>query len=277
MVKRTPRRMKLSSEWPKPLHEPRDAGGNWSLVLPFEETFANSFKTMCADVNHHVHIGKGDRCIVFLNDSHGDEQCVETTKTWINTVGKYVAIRDCLAVSFALDYRMEDGSPQKAKTAVGTLCRKAKPYKVGDAHDTRAAKQLGKMCSDFLAEMTCFDSVDCLVGMAPSSPDKPFDLPRYLAAGIATSLNKEDLSQAVQTVKARKQLKGVSIDDKLKALEGTISVAPQAFQGRDVLIVDDLYQSGTSMNYLAMLLQANGAKRIFGLACEKTSGNFDNL
>jgi predicted amidophosphoribosyltransferase len=48
-------------------------------------------------------------------------------------------------------------------------------------------------------------------------------------------------------------------------------------EGRTVLLLDDLYQSGISMNYVAMELLAAGVKEVFGLACEKTCRNDDNL
>jgi predicted amidophosphoribosyltransferase len=72
-------------------------------------------------------------------------------------------------------------------------------------------------------------------------------------------------------------LKATSVDAKLDQLKGTIEIDGNAFKGKSVLIIDDLYQSGTSVNYLGMLLLEAGAKRILGLACEKTVGNFDNV
>lgn len=49
------------------------------------------------------------------------------------------------------------------------------------------------------------------------------------------------------------------------------------FGSEVVLLVDDLYQSGVSMNYVAMLLLEAGAKKVFGLSCEKTCSNDDNV
>lgn len=49
------------------------------------------------------------------------------------------------------------------------------------------------------------------------------------------------------------------------------------FTGKRVLLVDDLYQSGVSMNYCGLLLLNAGASKIFGLACEKACRNDDNV
>ena len=51
----------------------------------------------------------------------------------------------------------------------------------------------------------------------------------------------------------------------------------EAVRGRTVLLVDDLYQSGTSMNYVALMLLDAGAHTVLGLACEKTCRNDDNI
>ncbi len=276
MVQWTPRRMKLSAEWKEALHAPTGSSKNWSLVLPFPETFQNSFQATCSDVNHYAHLGKNNRCVIFLNDSEWDKKSVERAKAWIASVADYVAIRDCLSASFALDYRMEDGDPQKSKTIVGELCRKAKPY-AGLTYDPAAAKELAESCVEFLAKVDCYDSVDCVVAMPPSRPDKPFDLPYYLAVEVASKLGKDALVDAVRTTTVRGQLKAASVDAKLNQLKGTIQINANAFKDKSVLVIDDLYQSGTSVNYLGMLLLDAGAKRVLGLACEKTVGNFDNV
>jgi hypothetical protein len=276
MVQWTPRRMKLAAEWKDVLKPPKAGGDNWSLVLPFQETFENAFRAMCSDVNHYAHAGKGGRCIIFLNDSQTGESCVEKAKEWITTVEDHIAIRDCLSISFAMDYRTKGGDPQGPRTATGELCRKAKPYDADGKYDRAAARQLAQNCVEFLKKVTCYDSADCIVAMPPSRPDKPFDLPRYLAGKIASALGKEDLRDAVTTKKARGQLKATTVEDKLKQIEGTVHIDADKFAGKSVLVVDDLYQSGTSVNYLGMLLLEAGAKRVLSVACEKTVGNFDN-
>jgi predicted amidophosphoribosyltransferase len=54
-------------------------------------------------------------------------------------------------------------------------------------------------------------------------------------------------------------------------------VANGIFTNKPVLLLDDLYQSEVSMNYCALLLLQAGAKKIFGLACEKTCRNDGNV
>jgi len=129
----------------------------------------------------------------------------------------------------------------------------------------------------FLNEMTCYKSADCIVAMPPSDPTKEYNLPRYLAKEIAAKWGREDLTGHVRTIKARDSIKGVPLAGKLDTLLGTIEVDSGVFDKRQVLLIDDLYQSGISMNYCGLLLLQAGAWKIFGLACEKTCRNDDNV
>ncbi len=185
---------------------------------------------------------------------------------------------DCLTLSFALDYDRENGDPQKPQTRIGELRTLAKPYYRIPTRDTyQTAKELSKACLDFLEKMTCYNPATCIIGMPPSKPDKAFDLPTYLAADIAKGLNKPNLTRLVKTIKERPQLKDEPIEKKLESIEGTVSIVPHGLEKQIVLIIDDLYQSGVSTNYVAMLMLEAGAKEVFGLACEKTCRNDDNV
>ena len=44
-----------------------------------------------------------------------------------------------------------------------------------------------------------------------------------------------------------------------------------------MLLVDDLYQSGTTMWTLARFLKDNGAKSVYGLACVKSWRDSNNI
>lgn len=75
----------------------------------------------------------------------------------------------------------------------------------------------------------------------------------------------------------RPPIKNSALTEKLGAIEGTVEADAAAFRGKSVLLLDDLYQSGVSMNYVAMVLLEAGARKVLGLACEKTCTNDDNV
>lgn len=273
MVTWTPRRHRLR-DW-NVLRAPSQAGKDWVLQFPFFETLANLCDASCP-VRHGgtKRDQYGDKRAYTYLKCDDDER--EKVEQWLESIGSYVAIRDCMALSFALDYEREDGKPENRQTSIGALRARAKPYKRAPTHDGfAAADQLVDACMEFLANVSCYERVHAIVAMPPSDPLKPFDLPRYLAREIANRWPRDDLSDAVRTVAPRKEMKNLPLTEKLAALEGTVLV-DSAVQGCNILLVDDLYQSGTSMNYVAMLLREAGAQCIFGLALEKTLRNDDN-
>lgn len=271
-------RRQLRTEWPKALHKPDSPDRDWCLILPFPNTYQNAFSSMCETSAYPHHAASGKLCL-YLQGFGPDDEPPGEVATWVENVGKYVAMKDFLALSFALDYEREAGNPNRPQTEIGALRAQAKPYggQAATKQTTAAADQLVERCLVFLAEMTCYKSANCIVAMPPSDPTKKYNLPRYLAAQIAGKLGLEDLSQHVRTIKARNSIKGVPLAEKLDTLLDTIEVDAEVFSNKRVLLVDDLYQSGISMNYSALLLLKAGARKIFGLACEKTCRNDDNV
>jgi hypothetical protein len=270
-------RRQLKTEWKKSLYPPEQPDKNWRIILPFANTYENAFKSMC-EINSYAHHGKDDRLIIFLNGTEGDEEAPAEVVAWVEAVGHAVAMKDFLAISFALDYDRHGGNPQKLQTEIGALRVQAKPYggSAATKHTKKAADQLVEHCVTFLNAMGCYSSADCIVAMPPSDPSKAYNLPRYLAKRIAEKWGREDLSKHV-TGKARNSIKSIPLAQKLDTLLGTIAVADGVFPDRKVLLLDDLYQSGVSMNYCGLLLLEAGAKKVFGLACEKTCRNDDNV
>lgn len=278
MITWKPRRMQLSSEWPNPLHEPKKPDKNWSLVLPFCETFRNAFKMCDVDSIGLRAAEEGPRCYTFLNDARENPETLDRVKAWLDTVGRYVAIRDCLALSFALDYDRQAGNPKDTQTEIGKLRSRAKPYDKAVTSDVRAAtKELSGACLTALKNLSCYDVADAVAAMPPARMDKKFDLPQKLAAEVARGWKRPDLSAAVRTIRPRPPIKNSALTEKLGAIEGTVDADAAAFRGKSVLLLDDLYQSGVSMNYVAMVLLEAGARKVLGLACEKTCTNDDNV
>ncbi len=272
------KRHQLRTSWLNVVHPPATAGRDLRVRLPFEQTYLGAFESM---VEWPIRSFTSEQGVVtiYLQGTEGEEDAPECVQQWVNTVGQYVAMRDYLALSFALDYEREGGDPGKPQTTIGALRAQAKPYggQAATAQTKAAADQLVDRCLAFLKEMTCYKSANCVVAMPPSDPAKEYNLPRYMAAQIAAKRGLEDLSKHVRTIKARGSIKSVPLAQKLDTLLGTIQVDAGVFDGKHVLLIDDLYQSGISMNYCALLLLQTGAKKIFGLACEKTCRNDDNV
>ncbi len=66
-------RRQLKTEWQNALHSPSQPDKNWSIVLPFANTYENAFGSMC-ETNSHLYHGKDDRLIIFLNGTEGEAE-----------------------------------------------------------------------------------------------------------------------------------------------------------------------------------------------------------
>lgn len=64
--------------------------------------------------------------------------------------------------------------------------------------------------------------------------------------------------------------------DSIYATPKAVDIDPQAVKGREVIVVDDLYQSGVTLWAYAKFLKGIGARRVYGLACVKSMRDTDN-
>lgn len=85
-------------------------------------------------------------------------------------------------------------------------------------------------------------------------PSKPRSVQpvHLLATELGRRLSVPFQRDLVTRTRAVPELKGIfEYDDRMKALDGAHAVAPGAAQGRRVLLFDDLYRSGATMNAVA--------------------------
>ncbi|MBW2703781.1 MAG: hypothetical protein JRF33_23430 [Deltaproteobacteria bacterium] len=275
MLSWAPRRFRLADIDPV-LKPPDSHATDWNLVFPFRETFVPAFESACS-VEHLNFMSKGQQtfCYTFLKNV--SQEKIQALQTWLSTIHQVVAIRDCLALSFALDYDRMQGSPNMPRTEIGTLRSQAKPY---DAHATAehivAAKELGRRCLNFLGVVGSYNSATAVVSVPSSDPTQGFSVPTEVAQVIAEGSKLQNLSTLVRTTRPRPGLKNLPVSEKLKTIQETIAVHGD-LRGQNILLVDDLYQSGVTMNCVAMKLIEAGAKAVYGLACEKTCRNDANV
>jgi hypothetical protein len=271
----SPRRRRLTPKW-KGLGEPSVEGGDWNVGVPLKP-YTKAFDEVFFPKINHIGWREGNSHTYYTYLKDVDEEDLEEIREWLEKMRGWVGIRDCLPISFALDFDRKDGNPDLNKTKIGTLREEAKPYDrtPNDSH-YEAAEKLAENCIAFLNKVGCYNSLDAVIAVPPSSPEKEYSLPGIIANHIAEEWERDDLSDAVIKIKETKQAKNVALEDKLANIEGSIQVLPKV-KGLKILLIDDLYQSGITMNYVAMLLVEQGAKKVYGLACEKTCRNDDNI
>lgn len=115
--------------------------------------------------------------------------------------------------------------------------------------------------------------VDVLVPVPPSTP-RTVQPVLVLAEAISQRLSIP-LANCVTRVRDIPQLKNVfDLDERLKLLNGLHAVDESATQGKRVLLFDDLYRSGATMNAITAELYGKGkASEVFALTITRTRSN----
>ena len=284
-----PRRHRLSdpswnnAPWTA-LQPPLPQSNDYRLCFPFFETFCPAFDEFChargdaAAINRlpFERISGAKKNYTFLKDT--TEAQLNEIGQWVRYISRYVGIKDSLRVSFALDYTCEAGDPGRDATKIAQLRQTAKLYGGDDAPTEKtlgSAKKLAEECVTFIKGSKAYSRTTAVLATPRSNPNKKYSLPGLIAETVSRNMNLPNLSEAMWTVKARREMKETPAIERLSELAGTIEINAEAVKGKRILIVDDLYQSGTTMNYVGKLLLDNGASGVYGLACEKTCSNHD--
>jgi predicted amidophosphoribosyltransferase len=101
-------------------------------------------------------------------------------------------------------------------------------------------------------------------------------LPNRIAAKLAEELGIEDLTPQIGWASAKPSVKETAVNKKWSVLEEVGLNVSEQFKNRDVLIID-VYQSGTTVHFIASKLREAGCGDIHCLAVVKALGDTDNV
>jgi hypothetical protein len=269
------KRWSLGDRWIA-LHDPTQDGGDWGLTFPSEpycQLFDRTFPSLAKNPWRVAETSCGTYFRGITNDD------LQAVRQFIETLRPSVVIKDLTSASLALGYRArKSASGGLEATELGQLMRDAKPYNEPPTEDhRRCGTELARRMWTFVNAMPLYRDVDGFVAVPSSDPAKGFSLPRGFAYGLAKHTGKVDLSGAVTKSKVTRELKNLPLEQKLEALVGSVSVDTTKVADKTIVVVDDLYQSGLTINYMAEELRLAGAREVFGLAAVKTLRNDDNL
>ena len=193
--------------------------------------------------------------------------------TELELLHNHLFIQDDLTETFALDYHTES-SPNGGfrRTAVGELVYAAKPYRrqVSASH-RQAAMQLSAKLSQFVQRHPTYIRADLVMAVPPAS-GKTYDLPTQLAHQICVLTGMTDGCKLIEKVRATQPMKDcVTIPQKIENVRGAFQVGDADLtRGRSVILLDDIYQTGFTMNEMGRVLFAAGAIEVYGLVATKT-------
>lgn len=158
----------------------------------------------------------------------------------------------------------EYGRPQfdTARTELGDLL-----YRLKYRGDQSAVGPIAQVASDFIRSWS--PGIDVIVP-APPSRDRPVQPLFLIADELGKLLGLPVDKTSLRKTKATPELENVDYAQRVELLKRAHALEGDAVRGRRVLLLDDLYQSGATMNALTRLLkESGGASAVFALALTK--------
>lgn len=203
------------------------------------------------------------------------EKEIEAVRRWEKEMGTTVFLRDCLFSSVALDHLFVD-LDEKKHTAMGEAFNKAK-YSKDNGIKAEGRTIIGNAMLHTIKKLPFYKEAKYIAAVPPRTSKVGMDLPTILAARIADVLGLNDVTPFFSYLADKPQGKTLSRDQKWEAMR-TSGLTLNYFLGdNDIILIDDLYQSGITINYVGMILQQAGAKRVCGLCAVKSYRDTDNL
>jgi len=186
-----------------------------------------------------------------------------------------VCIEDDLTETFALGYHTHmDPTGSYARTALGSLVYQAKPYR-GDwtPQRERAADEIVAKMAQFIEIHPTYARAGIIAATPPSRPGTP-NLPIYLAEQLAAQLGKINGTLWINKTRTTRPMKDCqTVQEKINNVKGAFALPPQycaQVKGQWVILLDDIYQTGFTLNEVGRVLFEAGAKAVLGLITTKT-------
>jgi len=167
---------------------------------------------------------------------------------------------------FALDFHTlsseyigddEYGHPQfdTKRSEIGELL-----YKLKYRKDRSVLDNLVTTVSQFLKSTNW--PIDLIVSVPPSRKGRQFQPVPPLVVGIGKALGINVSVDSVVKVKDTPELKNVfDFEERMRILKDVFEIRGSVVFGRGILLFDDLYRSGATLNVISRLLQQEGKEK----------------
>jgi predicted amidophosphoribosyltransferase len=207
---------------------------------------------------------------------------IEIVQKWVDRYSRYVLIglnehigsifSNEIDFCLALDYNYD--KVKEKRTLYGDV-----EYQLKYQSNIQCLDILSSGLSYVLFEMTeTFRVSNAAITIVPSSIEE-CSVPRKLAKSVAVTTNVPFIDNILHCDKQR--LKNLSFAEKSKEWEHLYACADCIeflgdVSGKTIFLIDDLYQSGTTLWSCARYLKQAGAIAVIGLVCVKSLRDTDN-
>ncbi len=114
--------------------------------------------------------------------------------------------------------------------------------------------------------------LNCIIPIPPSNISRAFQPVSEIARGIGSRLGIPTYEKALTKIKETPELKDVyEYEKRLDFLKDAFTADPHLIKGKNVLLFDDLYRSGATLNVVSQVLYQEGkAGKIYVLVLTRT-------
>lgn len=146
-------------------------------------------------------------------------------------------------------------------------------YRLKYQSDKSAAPDLCEAAAHFAKSRNWGPNL--VIPIPPSRPGRRFQPVPLLADGIAKLLGCPSCEDCVVKVKETPELKSIyDYQQRLEHLRDAYAVATEKTQNHDILLVDDLYRSGATLEAVTNALRSKGnVRKVFALTLTRTRSN----
>jgi hypothetical protein len=240
------------------------------LSIPFKETIK---RIMQNDLGLKLSSSKNSpgRCYAKLESP--DER--ERARAWMKKQGCRVFLRDCLDLSVALSTNLKEvGGKNDQLTEIGRLEYDAQNSLTSEEKRNHARGKLVKVAAETINDLPVYRECRFIAAVPSKNPDS--DFPKNLVNDIC-KLNPslENISGGFVFEKFKGSINKPFLKEKWSEWERSGLSFNSRIPGKNIILVDDFYQSGIPMQFVAQVLKDYGAREVYGLAMVKSLRNTD--
>lgn len=123
-----------------------------------------------------------------------------------------------------------------------------------------------------------YNTLDWCISPMPASNEGKTKMAWQMAEAMSERMNLSFISPTLNCDKP--QMKQLTVEDKIaiwrKIYDNNNVVLNSYVRGKNIIVVDDLYQSGATIWEYAKYLKIMGAKQVYGIVCVKSLRDSDN-
>ncbi|MFM2224177.1 MAG: hypothetical protein RJA07_379 [Bacteroidota bacterium] len=232
----------------------------WALNLPFEESIKEIYESETTLKLIKKKNGK------FWSPLKLDSENIKAVD-FIFRYKEKVFLKDTLDISMALSEHMIN---DVNRTVIGELEYKAKYENCKNSLNT-----ISELVKDFIEKTPFYRDAKFICSIPPSKINETNN-PTKIALFVEQKLEKICVSNKVGWKSNKETLKDKAFSDKWQILEAVGLKLDIEGNGEDIILIDDLYQSGTTLQFVAMKLKECGFNRVYGLSIVKSRRDDDN-